>query len=103
MATLTSITIDCQDATRLATFWAAALDGYMTDEAHQVLNPTGDGPTIYFKQVPEPKSGKNRVHLDITTSDPKVTSSASSETERRSSVRWMKAATTLGGNGRPRR
>ena len=71
MATLAAITIDCHDATRLALFWAAALDGYMTDETNHVLKPTGPGPTIYFQEVPEPRSAKNRVHIDIATKDAK--------------------------------
>jgi len=71
MATLAAITIDCNDATRLALFWAAALDGYMTDETNHMLKPTAVGPVIYFQEVPEPKSVKNRVHIDIATKDPK--------------------------------
>jgi hypothetical protein len=30
-----------------------------------VVDPDGKGPRIYFQQVPEPKSVKNRVHLDV--------------------------------------
>jgi predicted enzyme related to lactoylglutathione lyase len=55
----------------MALFWAAALDGYQSDEAvHSVKSDSG-GPTLYFQEVPEAKQGKNRIHLDLTSTDPK--------------------------------
>ena len=30
-----------------------------------VVDPTGEGPRVFFQTVPEPKVGKNRVHIDI--------------------------------------
>jgi hypothetical protein len=30
-----------------------------------VVDPDGDGPRVYFQKVPEPKTAKNRVHLDL--------------------------------------
>src|SRR5688572_6002360 len=69
MANLTNITFDCEDAPRLATFWAAALDGYSTDETGIVVKPHESGPTLYFQVVPEGKTAKNRVHLDIAARD----------------------------------
>ena len=65
MANLTNITFDCEDAPRLATFWAAALDGYSTDETGIVVKPHESGPTLYFQVVPGGKTAKNRVHLDV--------------------------------------
>jgi hypothetical protein len=35
------------------------------NSASAVVDPTGEGPRIFFQQVPEPKSVKNRVHLDL--------------------------------------
>lgn len=67
MANLTNITFDCEDAPRLATFWAAALDGYSTDETGIVVKPHESGPTLYFQVVPEGKTAKNRVHLDMSS------------------------------------
>jgi hypothetical protein len=32
------------------------------------FDPTGVGPRLYFQKVPEPKSVKNRVHLDVVVS-----------------------------------
>jgi hypothetical protein len=28
-------------------------------------DPDGVGPRLYFQRVPEPKAGKNRIHLDV--------------------------------------
>lgn len=72
MANLICITIDCSDAKRLAPFWALALEGYSTDESGIVVKPHDSGPMIYFQEVPEPKSTKNRVHLDISTAEPEA-------------------------------
>ncbi len=68
MGKLTYITIDCKDAKRLASFWAEALDGYAADEGAIVVK-TESGPGIYLQEVPEPKTVKNRVHIDIGTDD----------------------------------
>ena len=65
------VVIDCADPAQLAEFWAAAL-GYRiagTEEPYVVLRPTGDGPELLLQRVPEPKTTKNRMHLDIRTDD----------------------------------
>jgi len=69
VATLNSITIDCKRAESLAKFWAQALDGYAVDREWAMVLKSDSGPTIYFQAVPEPKQGKNRVHVDIAASD----------------------------------
>lgn len=62
--------LDCADATRLAAFWSAAL-GYAPGEPVEqfvVLRPDAPGdtrPHLILQQVPEPRSGKNRMHLDL--------------------------------------
>jgi hypothetical protein len=33
--------------------------------ASAIVDPTGARPRVFFQQVPEPKSAKNRVHLDV--------------------------------------
>ncbi len=35
------------------------------DDAFALVHPTGDGPRLFFQKVPEPKTAKNRVHLDL--------------------------------------
>ena len=69
---LTTVTIDCTDAGRVAGFWAAAL-GRPVDEgasaAFASIPPDGAAPGWYFNQVPEQKAAKNRVHVDLHASD----------------------------------
>jgi predicted enzyme related to lactoylglutathione lyase len=72
------LNIDCADAVALRAFYCEAL-GY---EAHQVSGPYTSctpgpgavGPKIVFQQVPESKSVKNRVHLDLVVDDIEVES-----------------------------
>lgn len=83
-----AMTLDCRDAPRLARFWAAAL-GYVPapppagfpswedwyagcdvpdDERADVVSlvdPSGAAPGLTLLAVPEPKSAKNRLHLDL--------------------------------------
>ena len=69
---LAHIVIDCHDPQALAAFWSAALGVPVAYEWHQyvMLGVTGDGhPGLAFQRVPEPKQGKNRVHLDLTVDD----------------------------------
>jgi predicted enzyme related to lactoylglutathione lyase len=68
MGTLHCITIDCADPARLSKFWAQALDGYADDPSGLVVR-SESGPMMYFQKVPEGKSAKNRVHIDIASSD----------------------------------
>jgi hypothetical protein len=85
MPSLRDIVIDCKHPASLARFWAAALDDYEIapydeaelarlrdmgidspeDDPTVLLVPLGQGPRIFFQLVPEPKTVKNRVHLDI--------------------------------------
>jgi predicted enzyme related to lactoylglutathione lyase len=72
---LVHLVLDAADPARLARFWAAALGweaaAEKPDEA--VACPPGFGypdPAalpLVFVPVPEPKAGKNRVHLDLAT------------------------------------
>ena len=66
------LVLDCQDPALLAEFWAAALDYVSLGEAgaYVVLLPNGrPGPKVLLQQVPEPKTAKNRMHLDIDAVD----------------------------------
>jgi hypothetical protein len=61
---------DALDPRGLAAFWAAAL-GYVDEPGYDwpagasIVDPDGDGPAISFLQVPEGKTAKNRLHIDI--------------------------------------
>ena len=37
------------------------------DSAFAIVDPDGAGPRLFFQQVPEPKTAKNRVHVDVRT------------------------------------
>ena len=71
-----AVTFDCANAAVLAEFWSAAVgrpidrDGDMAANEFFARIP-GDGtqPMMMFIQVPEGKTAKNRVHLDMNTSD----------------------------------
>lgn len=68
------VTIDCVDARTLAKFWQEALATEVAmdvDDGSFIMlapNSTG-GPSMALQQVPEPKAGKNRVHVDLRTDD----------------------------------
>ena len=62
------ICIDVNDPDAVRPFWQAALaypDHTITDGDLVLRDPAGQGPTVWFQKVPESKTVKNRVHLDI--------------------------------------
>lgn len=64
------VTVDCADPHKLASFWAQVFDTTVHPEAEP-----GDGEVglidsqLLFIQVPESKSVKNRVHIDLQPQD----------------------------------
>ena len=67
------ITIDCRDPYALAQFWKAVL-GFVDepgepnepgDDEALIVDPQARHPGLLFIAVPEPKTVKNRVHLDL--------------------------------------
>ena len=72
MAARIDIGFDGHDIERLADFWAAAL-GYVRSGAVAqycwITDPAGAGPKFVFQQVPEGKTAKNRLHIDIQAAD----------------------------------
>lgn len=67
------VVIDCGDLNRAAEFWTRVL-GYVRrgkgNGSYLTLVPAdGHGIEILLQQVPEVKSGKNRLHLDLRTPD----------------------------------
>jgi predicted enzyme related to lactoylglutathione lyase len=74
---LTSVVIDADDPRELARWWSAALGWPITYEAvdEVVVEPADNGPegtvgpvpALVFGTVPEPKTVKNRVHLDLAS------------------------------------
>ena len=67
---LVALCFDANDPLRLARFWADALRWEIDDETHDEIGlvPTDDTRfRIVFQAVPEQKAGKNRIHLDLTS------------------------------------
>jgi len=88
MARQVQVTFDCADPAAVAGFWAqalgyvleppppgfdtwdAALDAWGVPQGHRnersaVVDPDGAGPRLFFQKVPEAKTAKNRLHLDV--------------------------------------
>jgi catechol 2,3-dioxygenase-like lactoylglutathione lyase family enzyme len=88
VATKVQVVIDCADPAKLSQFWAFALGYRIPDppgdfatwpdflraqgvpesefnSASAAEDPDGAGPRLFFQRVPEPKAGKNRVHIDV--------------------------------------
>jgi hypothetical protein len=94
VVTAVQVTFDCDDPHRMARFWAGALgyekenhvefvkelldDKAIPESATTVVDggiqfadvsacrdPEGAGPRLFFQKVPEGKTAKNRVHLDL--------------------------------------
>jgi predicted enzyme related to lactoylglutathione lyase len=66
------LVLDCAEPKQLADFWRAALDyrDYYIDAKVAVLVPNeGIASPLVLQGVPEPKAGKNRMHLDIVVDD----------------------------------
>ena len=71
---LGQIVIDSADAAELADFWSRLLERPVLDGANRffaVIPPAEDGnfPALMFLAVPEPRQGKNRLHLDLVSAD----------------------------------
>jgi hypothetical protein len=93
MAVPFQVTFDCADPEVMSEFWAAALEYKQQDpppgfnswedwlreygipeedwnSMGAVVDPEGNGPRLLFQRVPEAKSVKNRVHLDLNVGLP---------------------------------
>lgn len=86
MARLHDVVFDSHHPASLARFWASVLDGYevapyderelarlhangvsdVEDDPTVLVELRGASPRFFFQLVPESKSVKNRVHLDLT-------------------------------------
>lgn len=75
---IAAITLDCANAANLGAFWSAVFDRPLDAEPapNQFFASIGRGsgaptgaPTMMFIAVPEAKSVKNRMHLDLQADD----------------------------------
>lgn len=103
------VTFDAIDPAALAAFWAEAL-GYVLqpppegfenwdsfadsigipeedrDKLAAIVDPSGDGPRVLFQKVPEVKTAKNRVHLDVDHTSTRDLGDAASPQDRRAAI-----------------
>lgn len=64
-AQLLEIAIDTMDAERIRPFWAAVLD-YREQSDGSLSDPRGFGAPVWFQQMEEPRTERNRFHLDVS-------------------------------------
>jgi Glyoxalase-like domain len=73
-AVIKSVSFDAVDALALARFWAAALGSDVDEDStagKAFVEAAGwGGPNIWFTQVPEAKTAKNRLHFDLRAPGP---------------------------------
>jgi len=71
IGSLHEIVVDCSNPEALARFWQALIGGEVEveDADWVILDGDDDGFYIGFQRVPEGKSGKNRIHLDVAVDD----------------------------------
>jgi predicted enzyme related to lactoylglutathione lyase len=64
-----ALVLDCVDARRLGEFWIAALGYHHGTTWHPpylgMTSSDGRLPDLLLQEVPEPRRGKNRMHLDL--------------------------------------
>jgi Glyoxalase-like domain len=102
MATWWTLGCDAEDPHRLAAFWAQALGyvpepGYDYPDGASIIDPDGVGPPISWLRVPEAKTAKNRVHIDIRAAGPAAVEAAERDRLIRAKVTELTAlgATTV--------
>ncbi|HEX7187275.1 MAG TPA: VOC family protein [Actinomycetes bacterium] len=105
MAQLLQVTFDCADVPAMVRFWSAVL-GYeeqpppppfgswaewadaqgipaeLHDSRGAAVDPRGEGPRLFFQRVPEGKTAKNRLHLDVRLSGREGSGGLAAEVDR---------------------
>lgn len=66
---LAALCVDCADPAALAEFWATLLGARWVIDGDGDASVFDDGWNLDFLKVPEPKTVKNRVHLDVRAHD----------------------------------
>lgn len=68
MLKIGNVTFDCESPARVAAFWGAAL-GYKVQDVNEgfsmASHPDDVPPMLLFIKVPEPRTVKNRMHMDV--------------------------------------
>lgn len=63
------LVVDAHDVEKMADFWAAVLGWVRVGDDGgdiEIGDPSGALPTLLFQRVPEGKTVKNRLHLDVS-------------------------------------
>lgn len=60
------IAFDTLDLERIRPFWQAVLDYEYIERFEVLVDPRRQGPSIWFQQMDEPRTDRNRIHFDIT-------------------------------------
>ena len=105
MAQLLQVTFDCADVPAMVRFWSAVLSygqepppppfgswaefaeaqgvpAELHDAWGSAVDPTGENPRLFFQRVPEGKSAKNRMHLDVRLSGREGSGGLAAEVDR---------------------
>ena len=75
-ARVINITVDCDDVLKVANFWSEVLGRPVDQVSSPVFasiggsDPERTESAWYFEKVPELKSAKNRMHVDLVDPDP---------------------------------
>ncbi|HEY7476615.1 MAG TPA: VOC family protein, partial [Actinomycetota bacterium] len=89
---LDSVVVDCGDPFPVAAFWIEAL-GYREhergDTGIEIVGPRPGDPMLSFVTVPEPKTVKNRLHLDVRPTDTMATEVQRVETLGATQLRYV--------------
>ncbi|MFI7064261.1 VOC family protein [Kribbella sp. NPDC050124] len=65
---IAAVVVDCLDPAVMARFWGEAMDWTVhevADDHARLRSAKGVGPYLEFVRTPDPKTGLNRVHLDV--------------------------------------
>lgn len=65
---LGEIVVDCENPAKLAEFWAQVTQAQASVRSDSWAS-VDTSPLLCFQKVPEPRRGKNRVHLDWEPAD----------------------------------
>lgn len=73
-AVVAAIVVDCREPAIVAGFWRSLLGGETVEfPEHDVVALRAPGVTFDFVRVDDPRSVKNRWHLDVASDDPAAT------------------------------